>query len=288
MAKNNLSQEQIKEKLDNMIWSFSSVNCYNNCHRGFYLQYIEKKQKKLSNAFAQWGTLGHSILERYYKGEAELWDLKSIYETEYPSAVTIQFPYNKYADLSENYYNAGLTYFENFQGDFEGCEILGVEQKVRLEIDGYQFVGYIDLIVRTPKGIIICDHKSKSALSKKEKPEYLRQLYLYSLYVKEQYGEYPYKLVFNMFRAGAWETEDFNESDLEKAKEWFTSTIQSAYQDSQFKDKVALDYADKGKKLKDFKHDDYFCNYICSTPCLRSQRTKPSKPRWMRGDKRCS
>ena len=77
-----------------------------------------------------------------------------------------------------------------------------------------------------------------------------------------------------MFRAGKWETEDFNEADFLAAKKWFTDNIKTIYQDKTFKDKIALDYKAKGKLLKDFKHDDYFCNYICSTPCLRSNRNK--------------
>lgn len=268
--------------LGGMKWSFSSINCYNNCPHCFYLTYIAK-QKKEQNAFAQWGTLGHSLLERYYKGELELWDLSQKYDEEYASKVSLEFPYNRYVDLGESYYLAGKKYFDNFQGDFENCEILGVEQYIEIEIDGYPFIGYIDLLVRTPDGIIVCDHKSKSGFKGKEKQEYLRQLYLYSFYVKQMYGEYPYKLMFNMFRANTWEEELFDYKALMQAKEWFVETIQKIYLEKDFKDKIALDYKTKGKLLKEFKKDDFFCNELCSTPCLRSRR---HQHRWKpkRGD----
>ena len=262
------------KQLDKMVWSFSSVNSYNNCPKCFYLTYIEH-QKRVNNAFAEWGSFGHSILERYYKGELELWDLLDTYENEYHQKVTLDFPYNRYADLSESYYAAGKKYFANFGGDFEDCEILGVEQKVRLNINGYSFIGYIDLLVRSPEGIIVCDHKSKSKFtSKKEKMEFLRQLYLYSLYVKETYGEYPTKLLFNMFRVGKWEEEKFDKQALDDAVEWFTNTINAIYADKDFKDKIATAYKQQGKKLKEFRKDDFFCNELCSTPCLRSKRYK--------------
>ena len=71
-----------KDKLDNRRWSFSSVNCYNTCPKAFYLTYL-KEQPKQDNAFAQWGTFGHSLLERYYRGALELWDLGEKYREEY-------------------------------------------------------------------------------------------------------------------------------------------------------------------------------------------------------------
>ena len=146
-----------KDKLDNRRWSFSSVNCYNTCPKAFYLTYLTE-QPKQDNAFAQWGTFGHSLLERYYRGELELWDLGEKYREEYDTEVTEEFPYH----MADSYYHSGEEYFDNFQGDFEGCQILGVEQYVELDIRGYTYIGYIDLLVKDDKGYIICDHKSKA------------------------------------------------------------------------------------------------------------------------------
>lgn len=257
-----------KDKLDNRRWSFSSVNCYNTCPKAFYLTYL-KEQPKQDNAFAQWGTFGHSLLERYYRGALELWDLGEKYREEYDTEVTEEFPYH----MADSYYHSGEEYFDNFQGDFEGCQILGVEQYVELDIRGYTYIGYIDLLVKDDKGYIICDHKSKAGFkTEEEKHDYLRQLYLYSLYVKEQYDEYPYKLIFNMFRKGIWVEEPFQESALQEAVDWFVGNIQKIYQDEKFKDRIAIDYKSKGKLLKDFTQNDFYCNYICSVPCRRSIR----------------
>ena len=70
--------------------------------------------------------------------------------------------------------------------------MVATEEKVETQIEVYNFVGYIDLILRDSDGYHIVDHKSKSGFkSISERNAYLRQLYLYSIYVKEKYGEFP-------------------------------------------------------------------------------------------------
>ena len=70
--------------LDDKTWSFSSVNSYENCPKCFYLSYLQDPSlEKDQNAFAQWGTLGHSLFERYVDGELELYELGKVYEEEY-------------------------------------------------------------------------------------------------------------------------------------------------------------------------------------------------------------
>ena len=75
-----------------------------------------------------------------------------------------------------------------------------------------------------------------------------------------------------MFRKGIWVEEPFQESALQEAVDWFVGNIQKIYQDEKFKDRIAIDYKSKGKLLKDFTQNDFYCNYICSVPCRRSIR----------------
>ena len=124
----------------------------------FYLTYITKKFK-IQNAFSQWGSFGHSILEKYYKGELELFELSEIYEDGYDENVNLKFPDNVYVDLNETYRAAGKKYFDNFEDDFSDYEVIGVEQKIEVTIGKYKFIGYIDLILKDDKGYYICDHK---------------------------------------------------------------------------------------------------------------------------------
>jgi hypothetical protein len=238
-----------EETLNNMTWSFSSVNNYCTCPHGFKLSYIDKKPKK-NNAFAEFGSFVHSLLERYFKGEVEFFELSQMYEDEYNLNVIHNFPDFKFCNLEEKYYENGLDYLNSFEGIDDNLQIIGVEQKVELNLKGRPFIGYIDLILKdkTDDKYIIVDHKSKSKFkNKKEKEHYLLQLYLYSVYIKETFGEYPKELRFNMFRIGEIETEQFDVKKLEKALNWFDFTIDLIHSDTEF------------VKIK----DEFYCENLC-------------------------
>jgi hypothetical protein len=119
--------------------------------------------------------------------------------------------------------------------------------------------------------------RSKSKFkNEEERDEYARQLYLYALYTKAEYGEFPSHLIFNMFRANDVITIDFDEKTLEKAVEWFKNTIENIKKDDKFLDKITILFRQKKKPLKEFKKDDYFCNHLCGVRryCSRSRDYK--------------
>lgn len=242
--------------LDSFTWSFSRINAYVVCPQSFYLQYIKCVDTE-NGFFGEWGSFGHLVLEKYFNKELEFFDLSKEYEKEYYNNVKHKAPPNAFVDLNQKYYNAGKEYFDNFWNPFEYCKILGVEQEIHIKIGKYNFVGYIDLILEDNNGnIIIVDHKSKKMFTtKKEKQEYLRQLYLYSIYIYEKYNRHPSKLIFNMFRENEIIEEIFDIKAFEEAKKWALDTIQNIYDDVEFK---------VNKK-------EFFCNYICSVnsqcPC---------------------
>lgn len=238
-----------KNILDNMVWSFSSVNSYCTCPYAFKLSYINKKEK-VNNAFAEFGSFVHSLLEKYFKGEIEFFELSQMYESEYDSNVTHEFPSLKFCDLETKYYEDGINYLNSFEGIADNLQVVGVEQEINLKLNGKAFIGYIDLILKDTNDnkYIIVDHKSKGKFkSKKEKEHYMYQLYLYSVYIKEKFGEYPKELKFNMFRTGTFETEQFDEKKLKKALNWFDFTIDLIYSDDTF------------IKIK----DEFYCNNLC-------------------------
>ncbi|MBR3739561.1 MAG: PD-(D/E)XK nuclease family protein [Clostridia bacterium] len=262
--------------LDSFEWSFSRVNAYVQCPRMFYLQYMEDKDKR-QNAFAEWGTLCHGILESYFRGELSLLEICKAYKEKYAEYMQHDFPPNKYKDLNESYYQAGIDYFSSFEGLPSNYEVIGVEQEIHLMFGKYHFVGYIDLILKDKKDgrYIIVDHKSKSGFKNNEElSHYLLQLYLYSQYIYEIYHEYPKELVFNMFRANSFVWNTFDEKEFHEAVRWFISTIESIYQEIFFRDKIAIEYSEKKKDIDTYKEDDFFCNYLCSVgnDCCRCGR----------------
>lgn len=230
--------------LKNKKWSFSSVKLYDTCPYAFYLKYVEDVPDK-PNAFAQHGSFVHKILERYFKGELIEFELADIFESEYEDNVTERFPF---FNMYKSYYDKTLEYLQNFDG-IKG-KVIGVEQEVESVIGGYKFIGYIDLVMKDDKGIFIVDHKSHSEFkSKKERAEYYRQLYLYARCIKDKYGEFPYKLVFNRFRIleKPLDEEIFNEDDYKSATSWFGTSIDKIFSETNW----------------DCNINKFFCDSLC-------------------------
>lgn len=249
-----IDKDILKDVLDDMVWSFSRIGSFNTCKLKFYKKYILGEQDE-NNFFTEYGSFIHSILEKYSKGELELFDLVGYYKDNYDMEVCLPAPPNKYVDLRESYYKKGLKYFENFEGF--GDETVGTEQEIKLDLDlkdrKIKFIGYIDRLSKDEDGEFkILDHKSKAGFKTDEElKEYLRQLYLYSIYVKNTYGKYPKTLQFNMFREGEQVVHSFDLKELEETLEWVRNTINNIYSETEF--------APKTKEPE----NDFFCKYLC-------------------------
>lgn len=231
--------------LDAMSWSFSRVKSFDQCPRLFERVYILCEDKQ-DNAYAQWGTLMHSLLERYFRGTAEIWDLPVLYRHEYPHAVLEPFPFRRTED---SYYDRGEAYLESFTGHIgDESTILAVEDRYTEKLSGAPVTGVVDLTVRTDFGLVVCDHKSRGKWkSKVERRRYLRQLNLYAYHVHEQYGEWPDELWFNKFREGTLDREPFRLAEAEKDVDWFLRSIDAIYKAEEFP----------------AKPDKFFCDYLC-------------------------
>lgn len=232
-------------------WSFSSVKLFEQCPYAFYQKYIQDQTEE-ENAFAQHGKFAHSILERCLKGELLAFELADVFESEYQTNVTKSFPY---ANIAKSFYDKTLLYFQEYD-DFVG-EIVGVEEKLETKFGDIEFIGYADLIMRDEKGIYVVDHKSHAAFkSKKEREEYFRQLYLYAECVKRKYGEYPYKLEFNMFRVPQIVEEFFSQPQCDFSVNWFCESVNKI-----------LRYYEQKKIDWDCKIDNWYCSNLCGLDC---------------------
>lgn len=232
-------------------YSFSKLSAWWQCPYAFYQRYILGKQG-IGNAFSSYGTLVHSILERYAKGELELWNLSSVFEWEFDNAIPYKFPRNKYTDLRESYYSQGVNFLSHFHG-YESCEVLGVEQDFEIPIDDWKMIGFIDLIFIDERGrLVIRDYKSKAAFKNAdEQHKYARQMYIYSLYIKEKYGRFPDVLQFLMFRKQKTVEIKFSEPDFDESIEWAKNTVRVI--------RDALSYPPVSKDC-----DDFFSQNLCN------------------------
>lgn len=230
-------------------WSFSKLCAWDQCPEMFRLCYIDRV-KDDGNAFSDYGTFAHKLLERYAKGELPAFLLADAWESGYDDAVTHPFPPFP-RGMPQKYFDAGAKYFAEFDGFGEEWEIVSAEERFEINIGGYPFVGVLDLLLRSKKtgALWVVDHKSKSASSmEKSLATYLRQLYTYAAYIKEKYGVYPQRLSFNMFREGTWIHEDFSQQAFDDTMRWIVETIENILLDSGWK----------------VCPSSYFCRFICS------------------------
>lgn len=221
----------------------------------FKLQYIDKVPQD-GNFYSDYGSYAHELLEQYAKDQIPVFALAEAYEEGYQEAVVHRPPpFPK--GLADKYYDAGLAYFESFNGFGDEWEIAvidgkpAVECRFEISIGGYPFVGVADLILRHKETgeYMVIDHKSKSKNSMdKEIATYRRQLYVYAAFVKEKLGVYPTKLCFNMFKEGYMIEEPFSKAAFDEAMEWVVDTIESIFLESEWL----------------VSESSYFCRYICS------------------------
>lgn len=244
--------------LDTMTWSFSRLTAFDQCKYGWKRHYIDCEDGE-NNFAAENGLAVHQTLEEYLNGKVEPWDLPSVYDEKFNELVVHDAPANKHVDIAEKTYTECREYFENFQGLDPKYEVLGVELQENFKIGDYDFVGFIDVLLRNKETgeITISDHKShvfkflkSGAVSKSDIPAletYKKQLYLYATNVLKKYGRVDY-LRWNLFRQQRDLVVPFKQGEFEAAKEW------------------ALDVIERIKAEEDFPEldaPDYYCNNLC-------------------------
>ena len=215
----------------------------------FKLTYIDKVERQ-DNAFSEFGTFCHKLLESYATDKLPLIALAEEYETGFDNAVRHFFPpFPK--GMGQKYFDAGKKYFEEFEGFGEDWEILAVEERFELDIECNKLVGIADLVLRHRETgeIMVVDHKSKSAASmKKELAVYQRQLYIYAMFVREKWGVWPSVLRFNMFKEGYNIDEPFDPVRVDETKQWILDTIRQIREEKDWK----------------ISSSSYFCRWVCS------------------------
>lgn len=251
-------EDELDFLLDTMTWSFSRLNSFYNCPYEWKLRYIDCNKSE-NGFFGEYGSLIHKILEKYEKGELSLFELNDYYEEHFSESVPHDAPPNKYVDIKQSYYEKGLDYFNNIDLDLDKYEVLGVEKEVRFQIDGKDFVGYIDLLLKEKETgkIIILDHKSASIktlkngkVSKSDQEhvrEFIRQLCLYAIPIIEEYGHVD-ELWWNLFKDRNWLKMPFKKEDYDEAIQWAKDT---------------LELIENEREWLPNNSSSYYCSYLC-------------------------
>ena len=214
---------------EGMTWSYSRISSFDSCPYKFFLTYI-RPQSQRPLFFSSYGSFMHGILERYYSGSLDRSELLAYYLTHFHDAVSAKPPNLK---VFSNYYRDGMNYLQSFT-PLPG-KVLGVEKHVEFSLGGKSFQGFTDLLLDDGGRLVVTDHKARTLKprSNRKKPtktdeeldRYLRQLYLYSIPLREQYGRFPDELSFNCYRSGLVIREPFRETALHEAEDWALSSI---------------------------------------------------------------
>lgn len=244
--------------IDNMRWSFSRLDSFDQCKYGWKKKYIDCEDDE-GNCFSSYGSLCHSLLEEYEKGLLDPLELGYEYENRFDKKIQEEFPPNKYKDLRESYFYKGLEYFEGFDEKklIGNGKIISSEHKVEFEIEGYPFVGFIDLWVEEDGKNILIDHKSASLSfskrtgkptkkSEEKMKHYARQQYLYSKALLDDGIKVDY-LAWNFFNEGIVYRIPWNKNEYQEAIQWSLDTIHRIENET--------DWAEN--------YDQFFCKYIC-------------------------
>lgn len=203
-------------------YSYSRLSSFETCPYGWFLSYIMHSEGE-GNVFADYGTMIHSIMERYTKGELPLWELCDTYDREFSELG--EFPPNKFVDMRKSYHDGGMKYLSEFEG-YDGYKILACERWFSICMGGFTYRGIIDLLLQDEYGnIILVDYKSKSGFSsKKERDKYLRQLYTYCVWVAKRYGRFPDILRLELIRGTPVDVV-FDEKAYRSAIKWIYDTV---------------------------------------------------------------
>lgn len=214
---------------DDMIWSYSRLSSFLSCPHKFFLTYLYPSVKQ-PQFFSSYGSFFHEIMDAFYSGRMKRDELLLYYMKHFRQKVAPCAPSQK---IFNAYYRDGLNVLMDYK-PIPG-KVLASENEVSFHIGGRQFTGVQDLIL-DDRGIVLVDHKARALKprSGRKKPtksddeldRYLRQLYLYSIPVFQQYGVYPDRLVFDCYRTQSLITEPFCMQALEETKTWATETIE--------------------------------------------------------------
>lgn len=246
-------------------YSFSKLDCYEKCKYSYYLKYIlgedgEDEYIAEDNYYAEVGSLIHDILAKILDGTMLVDEAPEYFIENYDKTVVHKVK----KSIMDKIYDLCLDYLatEDFSW-MEGYEVVGVELRTELIVGGYDFIGFIDLLLRnTETGEYwLVDHKSAPypfrkdgkgvlAKSKKSFESYKRQMYLYCHAIKEIYGSFPTKITWNHFKEQKLATIDFNLEDYEDTLKWFAETIKEIEKEEEL-----------FEPTKEFFHCTYICDY---------------------------
>lgn len=246
--------------IDNIRFSYSSTSTFDNCAYSFKLSYIDLMPRK-NNFFAEYGTLVHECMEKFFRGELEMFELSDFYWNNFDNYV-VTYPPPIPFGMRDKYKQQGKDFFDFFFFDKSLYEILVIEGKFKFQLDGINFVAKPDLVVRnkeTNKNVLI-DYKTsypfkldkKTGELKKDFDKinsYYKQMYTYTYSLRQEMGINIDKIALWFPRADKTVSIDWNKDEEDEAVKWIVNNVKKIRKEEVFP------YNNK---------NEYFCKNLCS------------------------
>lgn len=234
-----------------MTWSYSRLSSFESCPYAWFLRYIRGEEEE-PMFYASYGSFIHHLIERYYNGDLAKEDMPTAFLLGFSSEVRGERPPQS---TVVKYIGAGRDYMQNFE-PFP-FEKRAVEQEIHFDVNGKNFVAFVDYIGERDGKLAVIDNKSRDLKPRsgrktptakdQELDDMLRQLYLYAHGIKQEYGELPSLLCFNCFKNRQFIEEPFNQKAYEEALAWADKAIETIASEEDFHPYI-----------------DYFhCKYLC-------------------------
>lgn len=126
-------------------------------------------------------------------------------------------------------------------------EVISAEREFLLDLpNGDKLRGFIDLETQED-GIVITDYKISNPFKRSDIEKKERQLYVYAMAAKEEYGKYPVAMQWWHLKHDKKVRIEFDESKIEETMEWIMSTIDKIEEEEKFEAKT----------------DFFMCNNLC-------------------------
>lgn len=235
-----MSDVSYRPLIDDMTWSYSRVNSFEDCPYAWYLKYVYSTDRNEQGLFfSSYGKFMHELLADFFRGSSTRNQLAARYAIDFLNEVKGSAPSRK---IFSSYFQDGLNAIHSLKPFQE--KVVAVEEKLDFEVNGKPCIGFVDLILEGNDGLIIVDHKSRNLkpLSKKATPTkndelvhaYLRQLYLYSYAYQKMHQKPIIGLWLHCFRQNSVIKVPFDKHEQDRVLQWFYDTTETIADTTEF------------------------------------------------------
>jgi len=232
--------------------SFSQLKLFESCPKNYHYRYVLKQEEKnVERKWSDFGSAMHEVFEMCYGNES----LKN------PAMML-----NVARQMWDKYKLEGRMDWEVFKkccinGMKLDLDIKQLEEKIQLDVGGYAFVGYLDVVTKDDE---IIDWKS-GTYTKAKGDDYSKQLKCYSYLYWRKHNIFPKAAKLYFPKNDKWHETSFTKDDILEVETWIKDCG----------DKITQMIEDEKTIWKKNTTKCFFCGYKSACLYQPDPRTAP-------------